>query len=128
MIKKASHKILIADDDQNIVISLEFLMAREGFKVVTAHDGEETLNLMSQEQPDLVLLDVMMPKKNGFEVCQTLRADPRFNSTPVLMLTGRSRDTDRAKGLAVGANVYMTKPFSTRELVSSVRMLLGLSS
>ena len=128
MIKKTAHKILIADDDQNIVISLEFLMQREGFEVITAYDGEQALNLIGQEHPDLVLLDVMMPGKTGFEVCQTLRADPDFDATRILILTGRNRETDRAKGLAVGADAYMTKPFSPRDLVSSVRTLLGLPS
>ncbi|MCK2087780.1 response regulator [Thauera aromatica] len=117
-------KILIADDEQNIVISLEFLMKREGFEVSIAHDGEEAVRRIRAERPDLVLLDVMMPKKSGFEVCQEIKADPTLAAVRVLMLTAKGRDTEVAKGLALGADAYMTKPFSTRELVDKVRSLL----
>ncbi|AVR88622.1 response regulator transcription factor [Thauera aromatica] len=117
-------KILIADDEQNIVISLEFLMKREGFEVSIAHDGEEAVRRIRAERPDLVLLDVMMPKKSGFEVCQEIKADPALAAVRVLMLTAKGRDTEVAKGLALGADAYMTKPFSTRELVDKVRSLL----
>ena len=118
-------KILIADDEQNIVISLEFLMKREGFVVCIAHDGQEALDKARSEVPDLVLLDVMMPRKSGFEVCQELRADEAIRDTLVLMLTAKGRDTDVAKGMGVGADGYMTKPFSTKDLVQKVRELLG---
>ncbi|MDX9717043.1 response regulator transcription factor [Thauera sp. WH-2] len=117
-------KILIADDEQNIVISLEFLMKREGFDVVVANDGEEAVQRIRAERPDLVLLDVMMPKKTGFEVCQEVKADPALAAVRVLMLTAKGRDTEVAKGLALGADAYMTKPFSTRELVDKVRSML----
>jgi DNA-binding response OmpR family regulator len=123
-----SKKVLIADDEQNIVISIEFLMKREGFSVSIARDGEEAWEKLQQEKPDLVLLDVMMPKRNGYEVCQALRADPAFAATKVLMLTAKGRDTEIAKGLAIGADAYMTKPFSTKELVSRARELLGIDS
>ena len=109
-------KVLIADDEQNIVISLEFLMKREGFEVVVANDGEEAIRRIRADQPDLVLLDVMMPKKSGFEVCQEVKSDPALGGVRILMLT--------AKGLALGADAYMTKPFSTRELVDKVRSML----
>lgn len=118
-------KILIADDEQNIVISLEFLMKREGFEVSIAQDGEEAINKIRSEMPDLVLLDVMMPKRNGFEVCQEVKADPALQSIRVLMLTAKGRDTEVTKGLALGADAYMTKPFSTKELVEKVRSLLS---
>lgn len=118
-------KILIADDEQNIVISVEFLMKREGYAVSVAHDGETALAKIRAEKPDLVLLDVMMPKKNGFDVCQEVRADPAFAATRILMLTARGRDMEVAKGLALGADGYMTKPFSTKELVEKVRELLA---
>ncbi|MBL8444379.1 MAG: response regulator [Zoogloeaceae bacterium] len=118
-------KILIADDEQNIVISLEFLMKREGFDVSIAQDGEEAINKIRAEMPDLVLLDVMMPKRNGFEVCQEVKADPALQSIRVLMLTAKGRDTEVTKGLALGADAYMTKPFSTKELVEKVRSLLS---
>lgn len=118
-------RILIADDEQNIVISLEFLMKREGFEVLIASDGEEAIRRVRADQPDLVLLDVMMPKKSGFEVCQEIKADPALAAVRILMLTAKGRDTEVAKGLALGADAYMTKPFSTKELVEKVRGLLG---
>ena len=120
-----SKKILIADDEQNIVISLEFLMKREGFEVLVATDGEEAVARIRKDCPDLVLLDVMMPKKSGFEVCQEIKADPALSAVRILMLTAKGRDTEVAKGLALGADAYMTKPFSTKELVEKVRSLLG---
>jgi len=118
-------KILIVDDDPNIVVSLEFLMKREGYAVSIATDGEAALDAVSASVPDLILLDVMMPKKDGFEVCQTIRANPAWQGVRILMLTAKGRDTERSKGLALGANVYMTKPFSTKELVSEVKRLLA---
>ncbi len=117
-------KVLIADDEQNIVISLEFLMKREGFEVVVANDGEEAIRRIRADQPDLVLLDVMMPKKSGFEVCQEVKSDPALGGVRILMLTAKGRDTEVAKGLALGADAYMTNPFSTRELVDKVRSML----
>lgn len=118
-------KILIADDEQNIVISIEFLLRREGFDVVVAGDGEEALAKARAERPDLVLLDVMMPKMNGFDVCQALRADPELADMRVMMLTAKGRETEVSKGLGLGADAYMTKPFSTKELVAQVRSLLA---
>ena len=123
-----SKKILIADDEPNIVISLEFLMKREGFKVSIAVDGEEAIDMIRSESPDLVLLDVMMPKKSGFDVCQEVKGDPALSATRILMLTAKGRDTEMAKGLALGADAYMTKPFSTKELVDRVHELLGLNA
>ena len=119
-----SQKILIVDDEPNILVSLEYLMKREGFEVLLARDGQEALDVLRRERPRLVLLDVMMPRKSGFEVCQELRADEAIRDTLVLMLTAKGRDTDVAKGLGVGADAYVTKPFSTRELVEKVRALL----
>lgn len=120
-----SKTVLIADDEKNILISLEFLMKREGYNVVVAHDGQEAIDAVQREHPDLVLLDVMMPKKTGLDVCQEVRADPIFNDMPILMLTAKGRDTDIAKGIAMGANGYVVKPFSTRELAEKVRNMLG---
>jgi two-component system, OmpR family, alkaline phosphatase synthesis response regulator PhoP len=119
-----SHKILIADDEPNILISLEFLMKREGFEVVLARDGQEAIEAIVRERPALVLLDVMMPVKTGFDVCSEVRASESLRDTLIVMLTAKGRDTDVAKGLALGADAYMTKPFSTRELVQKVRELL----
>ena len=122
------HKILIADDEPNILISLEYLMKREGFEVRLARDGQEALDAILQAPPDLVLLDVMMPRRNGLEVCQEVRTHPELQRVLIVMLTAKGRDTDVAKGLALGANAYVTKPFSTRDLVAQVRALLaGLS-
>lgn len=119
-----NHKILIADDEPNILISLEFLMKREGFEVVLARDGQEAIDAILRERPALVLLDVMMPIKTGFDVCSEVRSHEAVSNTLIVMLTAKGRDTDVAKGLALGANAYMTKPFSTRELVQKVRDLL----
>ena len=119
-----SHKVLIADDEPNILISLEFLMKREGHQVLLARDGLEALALIRSERPALVLLDVMMPGKSGIEVCQAVRADEALAGTLILMLTAKGRDTDVAKGLGVGADGYVTKPFSTRELAQRVRDML----
>jgi len=120
-----SKKILVADDEPNIVISLEYLLKREGYSVQVARDGKEALDVIARERPDLVLLDVMMPIKTGFEVCQAVRANEGLQGTKILMLTAKGRDTDVAKGTALGADDYMTKPFSTRELVEKVAKLLG---
>lgn len=120
-----STKILIADDEPNILISLEFLMKREGYEVVLARDGQEAIDAIQRERPALVLLDVMMPIKTGFDVCHEVRASDALKDTLIVMLTAKGRDTDVAKGLALGANAYMTKPFSTKELVQKVRELLG---
>ena len=120
-----THKVLIADDEPNILISLEFLMKREGHHVVLARDGDEALALIRSERPALVLLDVMMPKKSGFEVCQAVRADETLAGIKILMLTAKGRDTDVAQGLGVGADGYMTKPFSTKDLAARVREMLA---
>ena len=120
-----SHKVLIADDEPNILISLEFLMKREGHQALLARDGDEALALIRSERPALVLLDVMMPGKSGFEVCQAVRADEALAGVKILMLTAKGRDTDLAQGLGVGADGYVTKPFSTRELAARVREMLA---
>ena len=119
-----SATVLIADDEPNILISLEFLLKREGYDVKLARDGQEAIDAIVELHPDLVLLDVMMPRKTGFDVCQEVRAHDAVKDTRILMLTAKGRDTDVAKGLALGANAYMTKPFSTKELVDKVRELL----
>ena len=117
-------RILIVDDEPNIVISIEYLLKKEGFAVAVAHDGEAALAQVAAFKPDLVLLDIMMPKKSGYEVCQQLRADPALAALKIVMLTAKGRDTEVAKGLALGADAYVIKPFSTRELVAQVKTLL----
>ncbi len=120
--------VLIADDEPNIVISLEFLMQREGHRVSIARDGDAALAAIRTERPDLVLLDVMMPGRSGFDVCQAVRADESLAAVKILMLSAKGRDTDLAKGTALGADAYMTKPFSTRELADKVRELLNTAA
>ena len=119
-----AHKVLIVDDEPNIVTSLKFLMTKNGFEISVARDGDEALAEVERFQPDLVLLDVMMPKRDGFEVCQTLRASGQTR-TKIILLTAKGRETEVAKGLAVGADAYVTKPFSTRDLVEQVNRLLA---
>jgi DNA-binding response OmpR family regulator len=118
-------KILIVDDEPNIVMSLEFLMKKAGFEVAVAVDGEDALAQVARLNPDLVLLDVMMPKKSGYEVCEALRSDPARAGMKIVMLTAKGRDTEVAKGMALGADAYVTKPFSTKDLVIQVTELLG---
>lgn len=120
-----SHRILIADDEPNIVISLEYLLKKEGFQVAVATDGDATLRLAAEFRPDLVLLDIMMPKKSGFEVCEALRADASLAGLKIIMLTAKGRDTEVTKGLALGANAYITKPFSTKDLVVQIKSFLA---
>ncbi len=120
-----ANKILVVDDEPNIVLSLEFLMKQAGFQVRTASDGEAGLAAITAEQPDLVLLDVMMPRKNGYEVCQAIRANPDWKAIRIIMLTAKGREVEREKGLALGADDYITKPFSTQEVVERVRELLA---
>ena len=117
-------KILIVDDEPNIVLSVEFLMKRSGYDVVTATDGQEALDLLAEVMPDLMILDVMMPRKNGFEVCAEVRADQRFQKLPILMLSAKGREAEVKKGLSLGADAYITKPFSTHELAEKVSELL----
>ena len=119
-----SKKVMIVDDEPNIVLSVEFLMKRAGHEVVTAGDGEEALRVLAETKPDLMILDVMMPNKNGFEVCTDVRANPETADLPILMLSAKGREAEREKGLALGANAYITKPFSTHELVARVDELL----
>jgi DNA-binding response OmpR family regulator len=120
-----SKRILIVDDEPNIVISLEFLMMREGHEVRVARDGEAGLAAVRKHRPDLVVLDVMMPKLDGFAVLEAVRADPELAGTRVLMLTAKGREAEQNKGLDLGADAYMPKPFSTRELVEKVKELLA---
>ena len=118
-------KVLIVDDEPNIVLSLEFLMNKAGFDVAVARDGEEALAQVAAFGPDLVLLDVMMPKKSGYEVCEILRSDPARAGMKIVMLSAKGRDTEVAKGMALGADAYVTKPFSTKDLVAQVAGLLN---
>jgi DNA-binding response OmpR family regulator len=117
--------VLIVDDEPNIVLSLQFLMKKAGYAVRTAGDGEQAFAELSREPPDLVLLDVMMPKIDGFTLCEKIRATPEWRDMRIIMLTARGRDIERQKGLAVGADDYITKPFSTQEAVDRVAAVLA---
>jgi len=117
--------VLIVDDAPNIVLSLEFLMKKEGYEVHSVSNGEEAMEAIAEKAPDLILLDVMMPRKDGYEVCQELRANQDWNDIKIIMLTAKGRDVEREKGLALGADDYVTKPFATQELVKKVKTLLG---
>ena len=118
-------KILIADDEPNIVTALEFLLARGGYEVLIARDGDEALKALESARPDLVLLDIMMPVKSGYEICKRIRERPEWAHIKVVMLSAKGRDAEVNKGLAMGADLYVTKPFSTRELMEQIKGLLA---
>ena len=120
-----SRSVLIVDDEPNIVRALQFLMTKAGYAVRVARDGEQALDEIAKAQPDLVLLDAMMPKRDGFDVCQTIRANRSWAGVRVIMLTAKGRDIEREKGMAMGADDYITKPFSTKEVVAQVEKILG---
>lgn len=117
-------RILIAEDEPSIVISLEFLLREAGHEVTVARDGAEALRLIGAAPPDLVVLDVMLPSINGFEVSRRLRADAATRGVRILMLTARGRETEIAKGMTAGVDAYMTKPFATKELLRVVAAML----
>src|SRR5512145_2224465 len=117
--------VLVVDDEPNIVLSFEFLLKQVGYDVRVARDGEQALASIAEVKPGLVLLDVMMPKRDGYDVCRTIRADPGLADVRVIMLTARGSESDRQQGLAAGADDYITKPFSTRDVVEKVRAFLG---
>jgi DNA-binding response OmpR family regulator len=120
-------KVLIADDEPNIVTALEFMLQKSGYEVHTVNNGTEALNQIERFGPHLVLLDVMMPAINGYEVCQRIRQNPALAGLKIIMLTAKGRELDRAKGLALGADFYVTKPFATKQLLEQVQKLIGPS-
>ncbi len=122
-----SRRVLIVDDEPNIVTSLEFLMRGDDYEVRVARNGEEALQLAESFRPDIVVLDVMMPQRSGFEVCQKIRENPILRDVKIIMLTAKGREVEKEKGLDLGANAYVTKPFSTKELMNTVRGLLPRS-
>ena len=121
-----AQRILVVEDEPNIVESLSFLMKQEGFDVRVASDGTTALQLVESERPDLVVLDVMLPRRDGYEVCRSIRANRKLDGVRIMMLSAKGRELDRLKGLELGADDYVTKPFSTRDLVDRARALLGL--
>jgi|SRR5690349_10580507 DNA-binding response OmpR family regulator len=118
-------RILIADDEPNIVVSLEFLMKQRGYEIRVVSDGAEALKAVGEFRPDLILLDVMMPRISGYDVCQKVRENPEWKDVKIVMLSAKGRDVEVTKGLAIGADAYVTKPFSTRELIEKVGAMLG---
>ena len=120
----AAGSVLVVDDEANIALSLEYLMKEQGFDVRVARDGEAALEALRDRLPDVMLLDVMMPKRDGFDVCQTVRATPEWAGLRIIMLTAKGRAVEQEKGLALGADDYITKPFSTRDVVARVRQYM----
>jgi DNA-binding response OmpR family regulator len=118
-------RILIADDEPNIVVSLEFLMKQRGYDIRVVSDGAEALKAVGEFHPDLILLDVMMPRVSGYDVCQKVRENPEWKDIKIVMLSAKGRDVEVTKGLAIGADAYVTKPFSTRDLIAKVGEMLG---
>src|SRR4030043_146976 len=119
--KMADNKVLIVEDDANLLETLKYNLRKEGYDVVTANNGEQAIEIAWKEKPDLIILDIMLPKMNGFEVCRILRKEM---TVPILMLTAKADETDKIVGLEIGADDYMTKPFSMRELLARVRAML----
>jgi len=120
-------KILIADDEPNIVTSLEYLMRKNGYEAGIARNGDEILPLVESFLPDIVLLDVMMPRQSGYAICQQIRARPDWRHIKIVMLSAKGREVEVNKGLSFGADAYVTKPFSNQELLKEIRGLLGRS-
>jgi DNA-binding response OmpR family regulator len=120
-------KILVVDDEVNITQILEFSIGSEGYEVITAVNGEEAVDKARREQPDLIILDIMMPKIDGYEACRILKANPLTKQIPVVLLTAKGRDIDRRLGYEVGATDYIIKPFSPSKLVDRIHQLLSFS-
>ena len=118
-------KILVVDDEVNITQILKFSIGAEGFEVITAQNGEEAIERARRERPDLIILDIMMPKIDGYEACRILKANPLTKNIPVLLLTAKGRDIDRRLGYEVGATDYIVKPFSPNKLIERIHRLLS---
>jgi phosphate regulon transcriptional regulator PhoB len=117
-------KILVVEDEKDIVKMLDYNLKKEGFRTISAHDGEDALDLANREHPDLIILDLMLPGMDGLEVCKTLKKNTKTTSTPIIMLTAKSQESDKIVGLELGADDYVTKPFSPRELIARVKAVL----
>jgi DNA-binding response OmpR family regulator len=118
-------RVLVVEDEPNIVESLSFLVRQAGYNILIARDGLAAIRTMEDHIPDLILLDVMLPRMDGYDVCRSIRADKRLSHIPIIMLSAKGKDLDRRKGLELGANEYLTKPFSTREVISMLKTYLG---
>ena len=119
-----SKEILIVDDEPSIVVPVQFLMQQQGYNVLVAEDGHDALDMIYKYQPDLVLLDIMLPGIDGYEVCEIVRLNPKLRDVKIIFLTAKGREVEIAKGLALGADAYITKPFSNAELVAKVKTVL----
>jgi two-component system alkaline phosphatase synthesis response regulator PhoP len=117
-------KILIVEDEKDIVKMLDYNLKKEGFRTISASDGEDALDLATREHPDLIILDLMLPGINGLEVCKTLKKETKTASIPIIMLTAKTQESDKVVGLELGADDYMTKPFSVRELIARIKAVL----
>ena len=117
-------EILIVDDEPNVLVPIQFLMEQQGYRVMIAERGEEGLDLIYQYKPDLVLLDIMLPGIDGYEVCEIIRLNPNYRNVKIIFLTAKGREVEIAQGLALGADAYITKPFSNAELLAKVKELL----
>ena len=120
-------EILIVDDEPSIVVPIQFLMEQQGYNVMVAENGESALDIIYKYKPDLILLDIMLPRIDGYEVCEIVRLDPRYRDIKIIFLTAKGREVEIAKGLALGADAYITKPFSNTELVAKVKELLAIT-
>jgi len=118
------NKVLVVDDEANLTRSMTFILRKEGYQVEVASNGEEALTKALQVKPDVMLLDIMMPKKNGYEVCQEIREDPDLRDIYIIMLTAKGQEVDREKGLEMGADEFITKPFSPSQIVERVHAIL----
>lgn len=128
MPKETAPRILIVDDEDDILDLISYNLKQEGFQTIRAHDGIEALEIAKEEEPDLIILDVMMPRMDGYETCRRIRAHAQLRTTPILMLTAKSEEEDHVKGLDVGADIYLSKPLSVPVLVSQTRALLRSTS
>lgn len=117
-------RVVIVEDEPHIVLSLEFLLQREGYETAAAADGEEGLALVKRLRPDVVLLDIMIPKRNGYQVCQAIKSDPDLASIPIIMLSAKGQEVEILKGLELGAAAYVTKPFGNAEVLEAIRAAL----
>ena len=117
-------KILIVDDEPSIIVPVQFLMEQNGYDVMVAFSGEEAMEVIEENEPDLILLDIMLPVIDGFEVCQRVRENPQWNKIKIILLTALGSDANVEKGLSLGADAYITKPFSNIEIVDKVKELL----
>lgn len=124
---KMPEKILLVEDEKNILKMLEYNFKKEGFRVISALDGEDAIDLAHREYPDLIILDLMLPVVDGLEVCKALKKESKTSSIPIIMLTAKTQEADKVVGLELGADDYVTKPFSPRELIARVKAVLRRS-